>query len=70
MKKSSFFHGVSIVTGLLGAFGLIAAWVAGEGGTAFGLSEAHWFNDAIALQLIAISAGVCAIYRNRIEKQS
>ncbi len=68
MKKSSFIHGVSIVAGIWGALALLAAWVAGEGGAAFGSSQQHLYNDAIVLQLIAISAGVCALYRRQIER--
>ncbi|HZX49684.1 MAG TPA: hypothetical protein VFE94_00860 [Candidatus Paceibacterota bacterium] len=69
MKKSSLMHWTSIVTGIWGALALLAAWVAGEGGTAFGFSQSHLFNDAIVLQLIAISAGVCALYRRQLEKE-
>lgn len=70
MKKSTFIHGVSIVTGILGALALLAAWIAGEGGTAFGFSQSHLFNDAIVLTLISISGGVCAIYRRHLEHES
>ena len=69
MKKSSLMHWISIVTGIWGALALLAAWVAGDGGTAFGFSQSHLFNDAIVLQLIAISAGVCALYRRQLEKE-
>lgn len=63
-------HGTSIVTGIAGALALIAAWLAGEGGTAFGFSQAHLYNDAIVLQLIAVSAGVCALYRRQLEREA
>ena len=69
MKKSSFIHGVSIVAGVLGALALLSAWVAGEGGTAFGFSATHFYNDAIVLTLISISGGVCALYRRQLEQQ-
>ena len=69
MKKSIFIHGVSIVAGIAGALALLGAWIAGDGGTAFGFSEAHLWNDAIVLQLIAISGGICAIYRRDLEKR-
>jgi hypothetical protein len=61
MKKSVLIHGVSIAAGVLGAVALASAWVAGDGGTAFGLSQAHLYQDALNLQLIAVSGGVCAI---------
>ncbi len=67
MKKSSFVHGISIVTGIWSVLALLAAWIAGEAGTAFGFSQSRLFNDAIILQLIAISAGVCALYRRQLE---
>lgn len=67
MKKSSFIHNVSIVIGIWGALALIAAWIAGEGGTTFGFSQSHLFNDAIVLTLLSISGGVCAIYRRQLE---
>jgi len=70
MKKSSLIHGVSIVTGIWSAMALLAAWIAGAEGTALGFSQAHLFNDAIVLQLIAISAGVCALYRLHLERGS
>jgi hypothetical protein len=70
MKKSSILHGASIVAGIWGAFALLGAWIAGEGGTAFGFSQSHLFNDAIVLQLIAISAGICALYRRQLERES
>ena len=70
MKKSSFIHGVAIVTGIWGALALIGAWLAGEGGTIFGFSQQHCFFDAIVLELISVSAGVCAIYRRSLERES
>jgi len=70
MKKSSLIHGAAIVTGIWSALALLVAWIAGEGGTAFGFSQQHLYNDAIVLQLIAISAGVCALYRRQLERES
>lgn len=69
MTKSSFIHGLSIATAILGALALIAAWIAGEGGTALGFSQSHLFNDAITLTLLSISGGVCAIYRRQLERE-
>lgn len=70
MKKSPFIHGVSIVAGILGVLALLAAWIAGEGGTTLGFSESHLFNDAIVLTLISISGGVCALYRRQLEQEN
>jgi len=69
MKKSSFIHGVSIVTGIWGGLALIGAWIAGENGTVLGFSQSHLFNDAIVLTLISISGGVCALYRRQLERE-
>ncbi len=69
MKKSSFIHGVSIVTGIWGALALFLAWIAGEGGNAFGFSQSRLFNDAIVLTLLSISGGVCALYRRQLERE-
>lgn len=69
MKKSSFIHGVSVVTGVWGGLALIGAWLAGQNGTIFGFSEVHCYYNAIILILISISAGVCAIYRQELEKR-
>lgn len=49
---------------------LIGAWLAGENGTVFGFSQSHLYNDAIVLILISASAGVCAIYRRQLERES
>lgn len=68
MKKSTIIHGISIIAGIWGALALVGAWLAGEGGTIFGFSQQHCYNDAIVLTLISISAGVCAIYRSNIER--
>lgn len=69
MKKSAFIHDVSIVIGIGGALALLVAWIAGEGGTAFGFSQSRLYNDAIVLTLISISGGVCAIYRRQLERE-
>jgi len=69
MRKSSVIHGVSIIAGIWGALALIGAWLAGESGTIFGFSQQHCFYDAIVLELISISAGVCAMYRRQLESE-
>ncbi|OHA27061.1 MAG: hypothetical protein A3C06_01005 [Candidatus Taylorbacteria bacterium RIFCSPHIGHO2_02_FULL_46_13] len=69
MKKSSLIHGVSMVTGIWGALALVGAWLAGETGTIFGFTQQHCFFDAIVLELISVSAGVCALYRRQLERE-
>lgn len=70
MKKSSFIHGVAIVAGVLGFLALIGAWLAGANGTIFGFTQQHCFFDAMVLELISISAGICAIYRRQVESDA
>lgn len=70
MKKSSLVHGISIASGIWGGLSLVAAWIAGESGTVLGFSQQHLFYDAITLQLIAVSAGVCALYRRQLEREN
>jgi hypothetical protein len=70
MKRSTLIHGVAIIAGIWGALALIGAWLAGEHGTIFGFTQQHCFFDAIVLELISISAGVCAIYRLQLERES
>lgn len=69
MKKSSLIHGVSLVTGLWGALALVGAWLAGQNGTIFGFTQQHCFFDAIVLELISVSAGICALYRRQLERE-
>lgn len=54
-------HAAMILAGIAGFLALLGAWLAGEGGTFAGLSQAHLFFDAIALTLVSVSAGVCTL---------
>jgi hypothetical protein len=69
MRTSSLIHGISIVAAIWGVLALIGAWLAGENGRIFGFTQLHCFYDAIILELISVSAGVCAIYRRQIEAE-
>jgi len=69
MKKSKLMHLSSIILGIWGGLALVMAWLAGESGTVFGFSQQHLYSDAIALEVIAISAGVCALYRRQLERE-
>ena len=68
MKYSTIAHGASIVFGIWGGLALVGAWFAGDEGSFWGFSQQHLYNDAIVLQLIAISAGVCALIRRQLEQ--
>lgn len=68
MLLSKMAHLTSIITGIAGAAALAGAWIAGEGGTFLGLSQAHLFNDAIVLELITIAMAVCSLVRLQLEK--
>ncbi len=70
MKLSKLAHLLSIVIGIAGAFCLIGAWAAGEGGTFVGFSQAHLFNDAIVLELITIAMALCTLVRMQLEKDN
>lgn len=71
MKLSKVIHLMSLIVGLVGALALFGAWIAGEeNGTFLGFSQAHLFNDAIVLELIAIAASVCTLVRMQLEKDS
>ena len=69
MKYSTIIHGASIVFGIWGGLALIGAWLAGDGGSFLGFSQQHLYNDAIVLQLIAISASVCVLIRQQLERE-
>ncbi|OGT57235.1 MAG: hypothetical protein A3E01_14405 [Gammaproteobacteria bacterium RIFCSPHIGHO2_12_FULL_63_22] len=70
MKLSKLAHLMSIVIGIAGAVCLVGAWAAGERGAFFGLSQQHWFNDAIVLELITVSMALCTLVRMQLEKDN
>ncbi len=70
MKLSKLAHLMSIVLGIAGAFCLIGAWAAGEGGTFMGFSQTHLFYDAIVLELITIAMALCTLVRMQLEKDN
>lgn len=70
MKLSKLAHLMSIVIGIAGAFCLVGAWAAGERGIFIGVSQAHLFNDAMVLELIAIAMAICTLVRMQLEKDN
>jgi hypothetical protein len=70
MQLSKLIHLVSILVGIVGALALFGAWSAGASGTFMGFPQAHLFNDAIVLELIAIAASVCTLVRQQLERDN
>ena len=69
MKLSKVVHLMSIVIGIAGAFCLVGAWAAGEGGRFFGFSQMHLYSDAVVLELMAVAMAVCTLVRLQLEKE-
>ena len=61
---------MSIVIGIAGAFCLVGAWAVGAGRAFIGFSQTELFNDAIALELIAIAMALCTLVRMQLEKDN
>ena len=59
-----------IITGILGGIALIGAWIASESGTFLGFSSGLLYTNALNLQVVAISAGICTLVRRQMEKES
>ena len=57
MKWSPTLHGISAISGIVGALALIGAWIAGTG-TFLGFSQEHLFNDSVSLLLVSIAFGI------------
>ncbi len=70
MRLSKPIHLMSIAVSVAGAVALLGAWIAGDSGTFIGFSQGHLFNDAIALELIAIAAAVCTLVRIQLERDN
>jgi len=69
MKWSPILHGIAAVAGIAGTLALLAAWIAGWRGTLFGLTEQHFFNDAMGLLLVSIVFGVGTLVHLKEEKR-
>lgn len=63
-------HATMIITGIVGGAALVGAWVAGESGTFLGFSASLLYPNALNLQVVAISAGICTLVRRKIEKEN
>lgn len=69
MKYSSLMHMTMIIAGIAGGAALIGAWIAGENGMFLGFSAGFLYTNALNLQIVAISAGICTLVRMKIEKE-
>jgi hypothetical protein len=68
MHLSKLAHLMSIAIGIIGMIALLGAWIAGDEGIVLGVSQGHFFDDAIVLELFAISMSVCTLVRLQLEK--
>lgn len=70
MKYSQLMHLAMIVAGIVGFAALVGAWIAGFGGTGafLGLPEGFLYTNALNLQVVAVSAGICTLVRMKLEK--
>jgi len=59
-----------IFTGILGGIALVGAWIAGGSGTFLGFSASLLYTNALNLQIVAISAGICTLVRRQMEKEN
>lgn len=59
-----------IIAGLAGALALVCAWVIGASGTLLGFPAGFYYTNALNLQIVAISAGICTLVRRSIEKEN
>lgn len=64
-------HLIMIVAGSVGGAALVGGWIASFGGTGafLGLPEGFLYTNALNLQVVAISAGICALVRMKREKE-
>lgn len=63
-------HLAMIVASILGGVALVGAWLASNTGAFLGISAGFLYTNAMNLQLVAISAGICTIVRRNIEKEN
>lgn len=70
MKYSSLMHATMIGAGILGGIALVGAWIAGESGAFLGFSAGLLYTNALNLQIVAISAGICTLVRRKMEKEN
>lgn len=68
MKFSKALHWGSVITGFLGAFTAIGAWIAGGEGLFLGYSQGYLFTNAQVFILGSIAFGVGTLIHQNLEK--
>ena len=63
-------HATMFIAGVLGGIALVGAWIAGGSGTFLGLEAGVLYTNALNLQVVAISAGICTLVRRQMEKEN
>lgn len=63
-------HAVMILSALAGGAALVGAWVVGGSGSLFGILQPQLYMNALLLEVVSISAGVCTLVRRQMEKEN
>ena len=69
MKYSKIMHAAMVVAGTAGGLALLGAWLAAPTGSFFGFPQGFLYTNALNLQIVAISAGICTLVRMKREKE-
>jgi len=68
IKWSSILHNIAFITAFLGVLALVVAWAVGSN-KLFGLSQAHFFEDAKTLLLVSIAFGIGTLVHQNEERR-
>lgn len=63
-------HTAMILTAIVGGVALVGAWIVGGNGSLFGIPQPQLYINALILEVISISAGVCTLVRRQMEKEN
>lgn len=63
-------HSGMILTAIAGGVALLGAWIVGGNGSLLGVPQPQLYINALILEVISISAGVCTLVRKQMEKES
>ena len=67
VKWSPILHFLLLITLTAGLLSLVGAWIAGEGGTFFGFSQEHLYNDTNAFFLLTIGLALGVLIHRQKE---